>query len=203
MSKLKPKFQIFGEDGGSVIFSCPGQIWSLKNIQWGLGSRSNLKFKNSVRVGGLAIYHVQAKSEIYIVWWGRGPVIFSYPGKIWNLKCLVRLGGQSSFHVQTKAEISIFQQRLDGWSSYHTHAKSQIKIFGEGGGSVIFSCPGLIWSLKIFSEGWGSRSNLKFKNFSEGWRVGHLTMSRPNLKFILFGEVGGQSSFHIQVKSEI
>ena len=43
------KFKIFGEDGGSVIFPCPGQIWNLKMFSESLG---------------LVIFHTQSKSEI-------------------------------------------------------------------------------------------------------------------------------------------
>ena len=147
-------------------------------------SRSNLKLKFLVRMGGRSSFHVQTQSEIYIVWWGRGSVIFPcpgqiwnlnifceslglviflYPDQIWNLKFSMRVGGQSSFHVQTKAEISIFQQRLDGWSSYHTQAKSEIWNFSMGEGSVTFPCPGQIWNLKFLVG------------------ADHLSMSRPNL----------------------
>ena len=116
-------------------------------------------------------------------------------------------------------------------------------------GSVIFPCQGQIWNLKNFPWEFGvghlsmSRPNLKFKIYCR--RVGHLSMSRPNLKLKIFSEVGGsvifpylgpiwnlkfsvrvwgsvifscpgqiwnskfsvrlgsQSSFHVQVKSEI
>ena len=159
MARPNLKFKIYGGRVGHLSMSSWNQI---SNFWWGWGichlfmSRPNLKFKN-VQWG----LGVQAKSEIYIVWWGRGLVIFPCPGQIWNLKFSVRVGGQSSFHVQTKAEISIFQQRLDGWSSYHTQAKSEIWNFSIGEGSVTFLM---------------SRNNLKFKIF--GGRIGHLSMSR-------------------------
>ena len=157
MSKLNPKLQIFGEDEGSVIFSCPGQIWSLKIFSEGWGSRSNLKFKN------------------FSEGWRVGHLTMSRP----NLKFILfgEVGGQSSFHVQNKAEISIFQQRLDGWSSYHTQAKSDIWNISMGEGSVTFPCPGQIWNLK-FLVGVDhlsmSRPNLWFKLFGEVW-VSHLS----------------------------
>ena len=78
------------------------------------------------------------------------------------------------------------------------------------GGSVIFPYPGQIWKLKflvIVGGGLvifpcpGQIGNLKFSVKVGG--VSHLSMSRPNLKFKIFSEVEGQSSFHVQAKSEI
>ena len=110
--------------GRSVIFSCPGQIWSLKMFRKGWGSRSNLKFKNFIEGwGGWPSYHVQAKSGIYIVRWGRGSVIFPCPGKIWGLKMF-----------------------RESWAS-----RQNLKFitFGEGEGLVISPYSGQIWNLRI------------------------------------------------------
>ena len=147
MSRLNPKFKIFSEGGGSVIFLYPGQIWNLKSF---------------MRVAGLGILPCPGSNlKFKIFSEGGGSVIFPCPGQIWNLKFWW------------------------GW--------------------VIFSCPGWIQSLKLFREGRGSvmvQSNLKFKNFSEGWGFGHLTMSRQNLKLKFLVRMG-VTSYHVQAKSEI
>ena len=211
MPRPNLKFKIFGEGGGPVIFPCPGQIWNfnLTVKVWGsvifpyLGKIWNLKF--SVRV------------------WGS--VIFSCPGQFWNLYCLVRSGVSHlsmsrpnlKFKILVRLGSVIFPCQGQIWN---------LKTFHESLGLVIFLCPGQIWNLKIsvrvggrasyhvqtqseiekFQWGLGvshlsmSRHNLKLKIFGG---VDHLSMSRPNLKFKLFGVVGGQSSFHVQAKSEI
>ena len=50
-----------------------------------------------------------------------------------------------------------------------------------------------------------TRPNLKYKIFSEGEGVSHLSMTRPNVKFIISLRVGGggKSSFHDKTKAEI
>ena len=64
----------------------------------------------------------------------------------------------------------------------------KFKIFSVGGGSVIIPYLGKIWNLKFSVRVWGS-----------------VIFSCPGqfFKFILFGEIRGQSSFHVQTQSEI
>ena len=112
----------------------------------------------------------------------------------------------------------MFQWGLGVKASYHIQVKSEIKIFGEGGGSVIFPCPGQIWNLKIFCKSlglviflypgqiWNVKLSVRMGQgilpcpdqiwnlkFSVRVGVSHLSMSRPNLKFKISGEGVGVS----------
>ena len=164
-------------------------------------------------MGGQSSYHVQAKIwNLIFDSEGVGVmVIFPYPGQIWNLKISLRVGRVG--HLSMSRHNLKFKIFSDGWGVRHltmSRPNMKFKIFdSEGwwgwssfhipgqkwnwkfifGGLVIFPCPGPIWNLKCFSEVGESvifpcpESNLKFKNFQL--------------------RMGGQSSFHVQAKSEI
>ena len=111
-----------------------------------------------------------------------GSVIFPCPGQIWNLKISLRVGG-----------LVILPCAGQIWN---------LKISLRVGGLVIFPCHGQIWNLK-FSVRVGSQSSLHVqakseiqnKIFGDSCGVGYLSMSRPNLKFKMFGEVGDSFIF--------
>ena len=150
MSRLNPKFKLFSEDGGSVIFPCPGQIWNLNIFCESLGlviflypdQIWNLKF--SMRVGGQSSFHVQTKAEISIfqqrldgwssyhtqakseIWnfsMGEGSVTFPCPGQIWNLKFLVGVDHLSMSRPNLKFKTVWWGS---GQSSFYVKAQSEI-----------------------------------------------------------------------------
>ena len=100
---------------GLDIFPCPGQIQIWKFL------------------GGQSSFHVQAKSEIKIFWWGWG------------------VGHLSMSRLSLKFKI-IGEGGEGGWSSFHVQAKSKFEIFW---GSVIFPRPRPNLKFEIFSEGGG------------------------------------------------
>ena len=157
-------FKIFCKDTGLVIFPCPGWIQNLKfsvrvgvshfsisrqNLKfrcfsegWGVGHltmfRSNLKLKFLVMVGGQSSFLVQAKSEIYIVWWGTGLVIFPCPGQIWNLKCLVRLGISHLSMSRSNLKFKHFLWEFGVGHISISRSNLKYKTFSEGGGQSFF-----------------------------------------------------------------
>ena len=160
-------------------------------------------------MGGQSSFHVQDQIwDLKFFSKGWGLVILPCPGQIWNLKFLV-MGGGSVILSMSRPKLGVLKFKIfgGGRSSFHVQVPIwNLKIFGGlgpghltmsrqiwnlkflvVGGSVIFPCPGQIWNLKFLAR----------------MRVGHLSMSRPNLKFKIFSEGGGQSSFHVQAKSEI
>ena len=132
-------------------------------------------------------FHVKAKSEIYIFQWSwDGWSSFYVQGQIQNLKCFSEGWGIGHLTMfRPNSEIYNFQW---GWGVSHlsyVQAKSEaLKISVRVGGEVILPCPGQIWNLKMFQWGLGGQ--------------GHLTMSRPNLKFKTF-----RWGWGVQAKSEI
>ena len=201
MSRSNLKLKNFIESLGLVIFLC---------------SRSNLKFKTFSEGWGRASYHVQTKSEISVQRLYGG--IFTQA----NLKFKIFGDGWGVSHLSMsrpnlKFKIFMWGLGVSHLSMSRPNLKFKISVRGckVHGGLVIFPCPGQIWNLNLwrvghlpcpdqiwnwkFHWGWGvshlslSRPNLKFKIY--GGRVGHLSMSRLNLKFKIFSEGGGSVIF--------
>ena len=107
MSRLNPKFKIFSEDWGSVIFMSRPNL-KFKNVQWELGVQAKSEiWKFSMRIWGLSSFNdpdqFQNLNFSVRVWW-IGHLTMSRP----NLKCKIfgEGGGvRSSFLVQAKSEI--------------------------------------------------------------------------------------------------
>ena len=153
---------------GSVIFSCPSQIWNLKvSVRVGR-SRPNLKFKifGEGGFGHLTMSRPNLKFKIYGGGWSSFHVRPNLKFKLFG-----EVGGQSSFHVQTESKISNFQWGLGVRASFHVQSqiwnlKVSVRVGGPGQiwnskfllrvvGSVIFACPGWIQNLKFSVWRWG------------------------------------------------
>ena len=141
-----------------------------------------------------------------------GLVIFPCPG--YNPKFKIFSEGWEVSHFSIFSQNLKFNILCEGVGIIHlsiSRPNLKFKLFQWGlGGRSSNHVQTTIWNWKFSLNGWRvghitmPRPNMKFKFDSERWGVGHLSISRPNLKFKIYcGRVGHLSMSSPNLKFKI